>query len=87
MAFEQEPTRTPTGIGNVIVTLKDAVATGETEAYQSAAYQIQVALSDGTVTMRRGNLQPYLTHAQITGLLAFMDDLRAQAASEILGEA
>jgi hypothetical protein len=88
MAFQPEPTRTPTAIGAITVFLKDSperVEDGETvPAYKSAHFDVKVVLSDGTVVTRRGDLQPHLTQAQIDGLLAFMADLRAQAEEEIL---
>jgi hypothetical protein len=86
MAFDPEPTRTAVSIGTIVVTLKDAVAVGEEPAYQSAHYQVEVILSDGTKIKRRGDLVPHLEPAQRQGLMSFMDDLRALATAQILGE-
>lgn len=84
MAFDQEPTRTPTAIGSIVVALKDAFD-GEGTPYQSAHFDVKVELSDGTVITRRGNLVPHITAAQRQGLMDFMASLRAQAEAEILG--
>jgi hypothetical protein len=84
VAFQQEPTRTPVGIGNIVVHLKDAAATEEQAAYQSAHFEVKVVLSDGTIVHRTGDLAPHITPAQRQGLMDFMAALRAQAEEEIL---
>lgn len=83
MAFVPAEARVPVAIGTMVVILKDAV--GE-ETYQSAYFEVQVLDSDGEeLERRRGDLRPHLTAGQIQGLLAFMDDLRTQAVSQIIG--
>ena len=85
MAFDLEPTRTPVSIGNIVVLLKDAVASGEQPASKSAHFEVKVLLSDGTTIQRRGDLVPHITPQQVQGLINFMNDLRVQAAAQILG--
>jgi len=90
MAFTVEPTRAPSGLGNIIVTLKDAVAkfdplSGSTASYQSAHFQIEITMTDGGTVLRRGDLVPYITTPERLGLMTFMETLRARAASQILG--
>lgn len=84
MAFTQEPTRTPQAIGSVVVILKDAF-NEEGSPYQSAHFDIQVELSDGSVIVRRGDLVPHITPAQRSALMTFMEGLRTQAEQEVLG--
>lgn len=83
MAFEPEPTRTPEAIGNIVVILKDAF--GESGPYQSAHFDVRIVLSDGREVSRRGDLVPHITPAQRTALMDFMDGLRTQAETQILG--
>lgn len=88
MPFNPEPTRTPIGIGTIIVRLKDVpetVVEGETRpAWQAAYFDVQVMLSNGWKTVRHGDLVPYITTAQRNALMSFMAALRTQAESEIL---
>jgi len=84
MAFDAEPTRTPTSIGNIIITLKDAVSPPSASPYQAAYFDIQIVFSDGTYITRTGDLVPHITPAQRQGLIDFMDSLRTQAESEVL---
>ena len=84
MAFIPEPTRTSQEIGNIAIVLKDAVATTDQAAYQSAHFDVKIVLSDGTVITRRGDLVPHITPVQRTALMDFMDGLRLQAEQEIL---
>ena len=83
--FDQEPTRTPTEIGIIVVYLKDAVARDGEPAYQSAHFDVKIVLSDGTEITRHGDLVPHITPAQRTALMDFMAGLRAQAEEQILG--
>lgn len=82
MAFTQEATRTPQAIADIEVRLFDPDPTGSGQP--SAQYNVQVRLSDGSVRVRSGDLQPHLTQAQINGLLAFMAAMRVKANDEIL---
>lgn len=89
MSFVLEPTRAPSGIGNIVVMLKDVPAkvdplSGSSASYQSAHFQIEVTMTDGTISQRRGNLVPHLAASQVQGLQNFMSSLRVQAASQIL---
>jgi len=91
MAFQLEPTRTPEEIGTIVVTLKDAPASTSEDgapipAYQAAYFQLEIVLSDGTVIKRSGNLVPHLEPGEGAALMGFMDDLRARAITQILGE-
>ena len=88
MAFNQESADTPTSIGIIIVTLKDAITGGgETgdDPYQSAGFRVEILDQNGSrMAMRNGNLAPHITPAQRTALMDFMDSLRVQAAAQIL---
>lgn len=84
MAFDKEPTRTPMAIRRIVITLEDGVITSTSETYQTANFEIQIELSDGSAVTRRGNLVPHITAGQRQGLLDFMANLRAQAEAEIL---
>lgn len=83
MAFEQEPTRGPAGIGELIIVLKDSFDE-EGQPYQSASFRIGVVMSDGSVVLRRGDLVPHITPAQRQGLLDFVANLRVQADTQIV---
>lgn len=89
MAFTPESTKIPSGIGNIVVILKDAVEVevigGTLElAYQSAHYQLVVEFDDDSAKQRRGDLVPHITPAERTMLMDFMDTLRARADAQIL---
>jgi hypothetical protein len=83
MAFDAEPTRTPERIGRLMVILESPDPTSS--AAPSAQYRVQVWLSDGTDVYRTGNLTPHITVQQRDALLAFMENLRTQAETEMLG--
>jgi len=85
MAFPSEQTRSPQVIGNLVVTLKDAIAVGEQPAYQSAHFSVQVIFDNGSIVERRGDLAPHITAQQRNTLIQFLSDLRAQAEQQILG--
>ena len=80
MAFSPEPTRTPTSIGDVYVTLTDYA-----EAADTVKGIVEVRDQNGDV-MRvwSGSLVPHLTSPQISGLQSFMASLRAQAEAQLL---
>lgn len=87
MAFTPESTRTPDAIGNIIITLKDAVeVTGDDPqpAYQSAHFELIVEFDDDSTKHRSGDLVPHITPAERTALTDFMTTLRARAAAQIL---
>jgi len=81
MAFQPQPTITPTGIGALVVILK---TDPDADDPQSAHFQIEIERSDGSRKSLRGDLVPHITPAQRDGLLSFMASLRAQAEEEIL---
>lgn len=85
MAFAPEPTRTPESIETVVVILKDSI-NEIGEPYQSAAFRVRIVMSDGSATVRRGDLVPHITVAQRTALQDFMTSLRQQAVEQIIGE-
>lgn len=89
MAFVPEPTRTPMEIGDIRVSLVDAVARDGTTrmepAYQAAYFDVRIILSDGTAISRSGDLVPHITPAQRSALMDFMAGLRVQAEEQILG--
>ena len=83
MAFPQEQPIVPTAIGDISVTLTDIAD----PAAQSAQFEVQVLDGNGCLMrLLRGDLVPHITAQQRQGLIDFMNDLRAQAESEILGE-
>lgn len=84
MAFPPAEVKIPTDIGNIIIVLKDAVATDESAAYQSIHYDVIVKYSNGTIIHQRGNLAPHLSSGQITALQSFMADMRTKAEEELL---
>ena len=84
MAFELEPTRTPTQILDIVIQLKDGAGGEDFEPYQHARFIIDIGMSDGTVTTRQGDLVPHITPAQRQALIDFMSGLRTQAEQEIL---
>ena len=74
MEFTPEDAKVPTSIGEIDVTLVDR---GEV---QSARYDIYVNDSGGeTLTIKAGDLSPHLSEAQISGLIAFLADVRQKA--------
>lgn len=87
MAFIPELTKTPDGIGNVVVILKDAVeVTGDEPqpAYQSAHFQLVIEFDDDSTGQRRGDLSSHITPTERTELMDFMTTLRARAITQIL---
>ncbi len=87
MAFTPEQTKTPDGIGNIVVILKDAVeVTGDDPqaAYQSAHFQLVIEFDDDSTGRRRGDLASHITPAERTALMDFMTTLRARAVAQIL---
>lgn len=82
MAFTTEPTRTPTSIGELVLVLKDPDGTNPN---RSIFGEVTVLDQSGEVIrLWHGDVQQHLNQAQISGLVSFLDDLRAQAASELL---
>lgn len=79
MAFQEEPTRAATSLPTVEVILRD-----ELPDHQSAEFRVLICYSDETERERRGDLVPHITAEQRATLMAFMDDIRAQAETEIL---
>ena len=92
MAFPRQPTIVPIAIEGVLVTLTGSPAVGDPgdplggyrPAIQAAHYRVEVVLDNGETRGVTGNPVPYLTQAQINGLLGFMADLRLKAEAEIL---
>jgi len=88
MTFDKATTRTPVSIEDLSVVLTDYTENqaeeGEPEVYQTGRFEVQVKYSTGEIKLIQGDLVPHLTTAQITGLMGFMDDMRAKAESEIL---
>jgi len=92
MAFSRNPIITPVAILGVRVVLDDVPAIGDPEdpeigytpARKEARYRVEVQMDSGEVREVAGDLVPYLTQAQISGLMDFMADLRNKAEAEIL---
>jgi hypothetical protein len=87
VAFERQPAIEPVGIGNIEVVLRDfpdASVAPWVDPGKSARFRVEVVMSDGSARVMEGDLVPYLTQAQISGLMDFMADLRNKAEAEIL---
>jgi hypothetical protein len=88
MAFDQAGTDTPTSIGLIIVSLKDAITGGgpdQDQPYQVANFQVEVLDQNGVrMEHKSGDLAPHITAAQRDALMGFLDSLRVQAEQEIL---
>ncbi len=82
MAFSKVPTKVPTQIGTVVVILKDGVENGV--PFQSANFQLDVKMSDGSKVGVTGDLLPHLTAGQLASLSAFMTAMHAKAVAEVL---
>lgn len=82
MAFERQAARTPVAIAGIEIRLYSPDPLGERPP--GAEYAVQVRYSDNSVDAVRGDLVPHLTQGQISALLAFMDDMRTKANTEIL---
>jgi len=81
MAFNKEEPRIPAAIGDISVVLTDYSGVDPS----TARFEVQVLMQDGNIfKLIQGDLAPHLTSAQISGLMDFMDDMRAKAESEIL---
>lgn len=80
MAFQPESAKTPTAIGDIKITLYYPA-----NSAKSADFVIRVHDQDGEpMSVRRGDLVPHLTPAQITQIQQFLDDMRAEAEDKIL---
>ena len=76
MSFEPEQPEIPASIGDIVIIL----AGHPDKTKDKANYKIQVLQEDGvTLDVKRGNLAPHLTPAQITALKTFMSDIRTLA--------
>lgn len=86
MTFETQNEITAVSISRMEVLLVDAPTSGgdDNTPLREASFAITVELSNGDRIVKRGNLVPHLTTAQITGLLDFMANLRTQAENQIL---
>lgn len=92
MAFPKYPIIAPVAIQGIRVTLTDSPAVGDPKdpvggyrpPIKEAHYRVEVRMDNGEVRELQGDLVPYLTQAQISGLLTIMADLRLKAQAEIL---
>jgi hypothetical protein len=83
--FDKTPPRAVAQVGNIIVTLKDRPAQADQPAGQSVTYSIQLLAADGSpLATSQGNLEPYLSAAQLTGLQSLLTTLRTKAGAELL---
>lgn len=82
MPFSQTPTKMPTSIGEITIVLKDPDGTNANRAIDGDVRVLDQ--NNKILRIWEGDLQPYLTQAQINGLITFLDDLRTQAAAELL---
>ena len=83
MPFTKSTTRTPKSIGQLVVHLYS-----DANGSKRATYDLRILDQDGAVISSdsdHGDLLPYLTQVQINSLIAFMDGLRTQAVSQIIG--
>ena len=77
MAFEAERAKMPASIGDINIVLADYI---DEETQSIASYEVQVLQEDGSMfRVANGDLIPYLSAAQISGLQALMADLRIKA--------
>lgn len=83
MAFDPEPTRTPTAIGSIEVLIFQADPLNAQE-HDSIGYRLKIAFDNGGSVVRAGDLLPHLTGPEKTALQSFMDTLRARAIAAIL---
>jgi len=84
MPLPQALSRVPTSIGLIRIELLDYDGTNERKAIRARA---DVLDQDGGVILEaswEGDLQPHITPAQKTGLITFIDAIRAKAIEEIL---
>ena len=84
MAFPRETPRTPVSIRDISIELSDLVRSGDGHECE-ARYAVQVAMSDGSMVVRHGDLLPHITTAQRNSLLAFIQSMRTQANAQIIG--
>jgi len=87
MTFIPEPRPIPIAIGNLVVTLKDAVeiiGDDPQPAYQSGHFELIIEFDDGSTRRRRGDLVPHITEVQREALMDFMTTLRELAVDQIL---
>lgn len=83
--FDKTPPRAVAQVGSIIVTLKDKPAQDDQPAGQSLTYQIHLLGADGApITTIQGNLEPYLSAAQLSGLQNLLTTLRTKAGAELL---
>lgn len=85
MAWTQEPTRTPTTL-DLHIEIHDLIDPPEGHPAQSAGFRITIYDQNGDEVRRlAGDLVPHITAQQRNQILGFMDDLRTQAETELLG--
>lgn len=78
MAFTTEPTLTPQSIRHLNIHMStDGIS-------QEVNFNVQIVMNDGNVKVRRGDLEPHLTSAQITQLQTFLASMWIKAEAEIL---
>lgn len=85
MAWQPEPTRTPTSL-DLHIELHDLEFPEEGQPAKSAGFRVTVYDQNGD-EMRRlaGNLAPHLEGNEQQQILDFMATLRARAETELLG--
>lgn len=85
MPFPKAITIVPETIEDISVTLTDFITKpGQGVERKEARYSVQVRYDSGELKVMTGDLVPHLTPGQISGLMDFMDDMRAKAEQEIL---
>lgn len=84
MAFNPEPTRTPTDIRDMEIRLVSIKDPSDDSITKSARFEIQIIYNTGEIKVISGDLVPHLTAGQISSLNSFMDALRTQAEGQIL---
>lgn len=89
MPFPKEPVRAPGQIGRVTVTLTDIPTPASSPllpAGQSAAFELDILDPSGAfIRTVSGDLGPHITAAQRNSLVTFLNNLRAQAQTQIVG--
>lgn len=82
MAFSEITTISATAIKDISIQIFDPDPLGSEN--QAIEYSVQIEFSDGSIQIKKGDLQPHLTGTQITTLVSFMASLRTQAGNEFL---
>ena len=82
MAFDTLTAVAATDVIDISAELFDPDPLGDED--QGITYNVQILFNDGSLQVKRGDLVPHITPAQISALQSFMASLRTQAENEFL---